>query len=702
MYWTKGDAVSRGLLRLAAGEGWGGAPVTAGVAELANRHGLISALARECDDPVVNAMSAREGIRSRTLRSHLPRLLGSLQAAGVRTTVVKGPSVSALYSRPELRNYSDLDLLVPREQLSEAIAVLSADEGVLEVPPKGPKSDKRDLLFSDPSGVVFNVDLHWSLFSYSQLRGTADEATPEAWDGATFEQTPLGPQWVLPLPHRLAFLAAHAILDHRFRLILFRDFVEIAEGDIDWDELVDVAARHGLRSTTYISLWIARLALGARIPDESLAAIRLRSAPVTYLEKTLPKVDLVRFDGHRPHPINLAAVLLNDSRKRRMALLARGPGAVPGWRKRVLSEGAATTSPRTLVVVTNDRRRGAEVTAERLRDGLVRQGWVIEAVGLYDTSASPRASVETLVEARGREGSRFDLRVVSALRRKIKSFRPDVVVANGGPTLRYTVAVKLFSPFKLVYVGIGDPSYWIRSRSSLLINRFLLRRTDHVLAVSDTTKDQLLEIEPSLEGRVDTALFGAPARLLQNPRSGSTGPLRLLVLGSLTEEKNPVLALRAAAAVDGVLVRFVGTGPLEEALEREAATLGISKRVELVGSVVDVGEHLSWAHLLLLTSRTEGLPGAILEAAAAGVPTVALDVGGVREAVQDGVTGLVVDDPADLVAAISVLDADRSRIESMSSAGRELIRSTYTVEHAVERYRGLLLSIWGDSIPRDG
>lgn len=702
MAWTKGDEVSRSLLRLAAGRGWGQSSVTAGVVELANRHGLISALANECDEPVVRAMAARERIRSRTLRSHLPRLLEALHVAGVRATVVKGPSVAALYATSELRNYSDLDLLVPREELTEAIEVLRADEAAVEVPPKRPKSDKRDLLFSDPSGVVFNVDLHWSLFSYSQLRGTADLATPEAWERATFEETPLGPHWELPLSHRMAFLAAHAILDHRFRLILFRDLLEIATGSVDWADLIDVVDRHGLRSTTYVSLWIARHALGAGVPDESLDTMRPRSAPVWFLERTLPRIDLARFDGHRPHPVNLAAVLLNDSRRRRIALLARGPQALPGWRKRVRAESFSTTSPRTLLVVTNDRRRGAEVNAERLRDGLMRHGWVIEAVGLYDTSASPRASVQTLVSSRGREDRRFDPRVVLALHRKIKSFRADLVVANGGPTLRYAVAAKPFSSFKLVYVGIGDPLYWINSKVSLAVNRFFLRRTDHVLAVSNATQDQLLEIEPSLGGRIDTAPNGAPTRLLRSPRPSATGPLRLLVLGSLTDEKNPILALRTAAAIDNARIRFVGSGVLDEELAREAASLEISERVSLVGPVVDVDEHLQWAHLLLLTSRTEGLPGAVLEAAAAGVPTVALDVGGVREVIQDGVTGLVVAGPADLVPAISGLDDDRPRIDRMSSAARELIQSSYTVEHAVNRYRDLLLSIWGESGSADG
>lgn len=690
---TKGDIVSRAVLRLAADRGWDDTlDLSAGVVELAHRHGLAAALASETADPFATAVGVRESLRSRTLSEHLPRLLERLGAAGIKVAVVKGPSVAALYRNPRLRSFSDLDLLVPEDQLDLAIEALSADEALVEVPPKRPTLDKRDLWFADGRGVGFNVDLHWNLFSYSQLRGSASAATAEAWDRAVFADG-LGESWDLPMAHRIGFLAAHAILDHRFRLILFRDFLEIERLGVDWDDVLDVAARHGLRSTTYLSLWISREALGVPVPPDFLEELRPRSLPVGYLEWALPKTDIVRFDGHTARTQNLAAVLLNDSASSRVALAVRSPLAVRGWRGRVRVEEASRETPRTLVVVTNDRRRGAEVNAERLRDGLNARGWVIEAVSLYDTGADPPVRIPTLVEARSEE-SRFELRVLLALVRKIRSFRPDVVVANGGPTLRYCVAAALSARFRLVYVGIGEARYWIRSRASLLINRFLLRRADAVLAVSGATGDQLMELEPSLRGRVHTAHSGVPDSLLRLPDRTFDGPLRMLVVGRLSETKNPLLALRAAAGVDAGIIRFVGSGPLQGDLAHEAERLGLVDRVELTGSVVDVAEHLEWAHVLVLTSRTEGLPGAILEAAASGLPTVALDVGGVREAVIDGETGVVVGSEDELVRALALLDVDRDLLKSMSLAARDHIRTAFTMDRFLERYGALLTMAW--------
>ncbi len=94
--------------------------------------------------------------------------------------MLKGPAVAARYRDARHRPYSDIDLLVPPFQVDSALEVLAADESVVQIPSKRPKADKRDVLFEDESGVHFNIDLHWDLFSYSQLRDSAMGATQEA------------------------------------------------------------------------------------------------------------------------------------------------------------------------------------------------------------------------------------------------------------------------------------------------------------------------------------------------------------------------------------------------------------------------------------------------------------------------------------------------------------------------------------------
>ena len=347
--WRPGNTQSQFLIDLAAGRpSEGGLEPSNELLHLANAHGLIGLFADWTDDPIVRANMVRLAARQQMMRHHLSRVLQRFHQAGVRAAVIKGPRLAdAFYRDAHHRTFTDIDVLVEPDSLERALELLSRDEAVSAVPKRGPKADKRDVLFSDPSGITFILDLHWNLFSYRQLRGTAGKATNAAWESAIWvEDSSVGPHWTLPIGTEIAFLAAHSILDHRFRLALFRDFVEIARRKVDWDDVIATSGRWGLRSTTYIPLWIAREALGAEVPEGVLESLRPRSMVVSFLERTLPRVDLAEFDGHRVHPVNLAVVLLNDSPAARVGLAFRAPFAFPAWRRRAMDSPDEVSRPR--------------------------------------------------------------------------------------------------------------------------------------------------------------------------------------------------------------------------------------------------------------------------------------------------------------------------------------------------------------------
>jgi len=694
--WRPSKAQSRFLIDLAAGRpSEGGLEPSNELLHLANAHGLIGLFADRTDDPIVRANMVRLTARQQVMRRHLSRVLQRFHQSGIRAAVIKGPRLAdAFYLDAHHRTFTDIDVLVEPDSLEMALELLGGDEAVFAVPKRGPKADKRDVLFSDPSGITFILDLHWNLFSYRQLRGTAGKATNAAWESAiSVEDSSVGPHWTLPIGTEIAFLAAHSILDHRFRLALFRDFVEVARRKVDWDDVIATSGRWGLRSTTYIPLWIASKALGAEVPEGVLESLRPRSMVVSFLERTLPRLDLAEFDGHRVHPVNLAAFLLNDSPTTRVGLAVRAPVAFPAWRRRAMDSSHSQGALKSLLVVSTDRRRGAEVFAERLRDGFIERGFQAEAVSLSSFGGEPKADVENLSDLSPDALGRFNLRVGLALRRRIRRFRPDVVVAFG-PTLRYCALAAFGTSSRLVYLAIGEPQYWIRSPWSAWPNRVLLRQADQIIAVSAETKAQLLRFEPELDGRVFVGYTGVPRQMFRDSKTHDLGPLRVLVLGALSSEKDPLTALRTVGGLDDAHLRMVGSGPMDLSMRQEARNAGMKGRLELVGSVVDVSEHLEWADVLLLSSRTEGLPAAILEAGAAGVPSVAFDVGGVREAVVDGRTGLVVPagDTGALMSALRSLAEDRSSISEMGAAARRHVEKNFRLEQAIDRYIHLLMT----------
>lgn len=353
-------------------------------------------------------------------------------------------------------------------------------------------------------------------------------------------------------------------------------------------------------------------------------------------------------------------------------------------------------APRLLLVASSNRRRGAEVFSENLREGFLENGWDVDAVSLTSSPDSVVATLDPITETDPGELRRLSPGVLLALRGRVAQYRPDILLATGGATLRYGALATLGSQVKLAYVGIGEPEYWLRSELARSINRWLLRRASVVLAVSQMTADQLEAMEPSVADRVFHAPTGVPDGFFEVDGQAVTnaGPLRVLMIGSLSREKDPEMALQAIASLPHSVLRFVGDGPLAGELAEKAVEIGVAERVEFSGSALDVKPHLRWAHVLVLTSRTEGLPGVVLEAGATGVPCVAVDVGGVSEAIRSGVTGIVVSrEMREVVAALSSLDDDRELLGRMGVEARQFVAASYTMTAAVDRYVSILSGI---------
>lgn len=134
----------------------------------------------------------------------------------------------------------------------------------------------------------------------------------------------------------------------------------------------------------------------------------------------------------------------------------------------------------------------------------------------------------------------------------------------------------------------------------------------------------------------------APARL--PAQSGAADQLRLVYVGRLVAHKRVDVLVRAVAAVDGVRLDIVGEGPEDERILTLIQDLDVSKRVHALGVLPhdQVLPRLAGADALVLASEYEGLPHAVLEALAAGVPVIAPPVGGVEEVVVHESNGLLV------------------------------------------------------------
>jgi glycosyltransferase involved in cell wall biosynthesis len=155
----------------------------------------------------------------------------------------------------------------------------------------------------------------------------------------------------------------------------------------------------------------------------------------------------------------------------------------------------------------------------------------------------------------------------------------------------------------------------------------------------------------------------------------------------LRPQKDPLALVRAAGRmpVDAGRVAIVGEGALAGPVQEEIGRLGLTDRVRWFPYAGDPGPYLAALDVFVLTSAWEALPLAPLEAMARGLPVIATDVGGVADAVRDGITGRLVA-PGDLGALANALDellgnADARR--RLGAAGRDLVAREFGVERMV-------------------
>lgn len=245
------------------------------------------------------------------------------------------------------------------------------------------------------------------------------------------------------------------------------------------------------------------------------------------------------------------------------------------------------------------------------------------------------------------------------------------------------VPVKVMTEHSINYPGRTG------GRLKTVLYEKLRRRLDFVIACSEEVRNSHLH---SLEsGRLVTIPNGVDLELFdaQMIDSKTPGTFHIGSIGSLTSQKGYTHMIEAIRIMTSrsipVKLTFVGDGPLRGELEEQVKRSGLGDIVRFTGVLKDVGNELRTFDIVAGASLREGLPLGILEAMASGRAVVTTDIGGNREAVEDGVTGLLVPpaDPEALALALESLWEDGEKRASMGRAGRTRVEEYFSAREMV-------------------
>lgn len=319
-------------------------------------------------------------------------------------------------------------------------------------------------------------------------------------------------------------------------------------------------------------------------------------------------------------------------------------------------------------------------------------------------AAPPRSALATLLPGGDARlvplAIRNDLDLIAAvrLRRIIARENPHVVHLH---TARAHATAAWLGSASRRAVVTRRMDYPIRRGrwSSLLYDRAVAA----VAAISEEVRRQLVAggVRPErirvIPSGVEppAGLPGAAGRAAARVRFGANAEPMVAVVAALERRKGHDVLLHALAVLRarGVPVRCLvcGDGSERAALERLASSLGLGDAVRFLGEQRQVADVLAAADVFVLPSRWEGLGVAILEAMAMALPVVASAVGGIPEAVVDGVTGVLVppEHPAALADALAALVADPARARALGERGRARVLERFTIERMAESYERL-------------
>ena len=312
-----------------------------------------------------------------------------------------------------------------------------------------------------------------------------------------------------------------------------------------------------------------------------------------------------------------------------------------------------------LQLVTRRQYRGAEVFAADLSFELIQLGHEVIFAGLYRNNKDVlRVQNAVNLDIAPSTSGFLSISLVKQLIKLVQEKKPDVIQCNGSDTLKYMVAASLFTPrIPILYRNISMISEWVNTLPKKVFYKTLFLRVAHVSSVGQEALEDFINTIDYPQSKTSVIRRGIPIKKVNSSEAGKDFRIALgleqndkiaIHIGNFSPEKNHEFLLDILFEIKKedpqVKLVCVGNGSLFEKIKADIKNKNLESTVFLLGFRKDIPELLAASDCFVLSSKVEGVPGVILEAATQKKPSIATNVGGVSEVLRDGQTGYLVDD----------------------------------------------------------
>lgn len=323
---------------------------------------------------------------------------------------------------------------------------------------------------------------------------------------------------------------------------------------------------------------------------------------------------------------------------------------------------------------------GAERVTCNLANFLVQQGHQVEILTMSETEESyeldAKVRVRSLLLLKERKGKIWNTVIrFPRLWKHLKATNNDAYIVMLPKTTIMLLMFKFLTSAKIIAAERADPAAYSK-RTSYLLKKYAPKADGWVFQTEDACAWYGESIQNTIMQVIPNAINPAFIRPLY------AGPhnKEIVAVGRLNKQKNFALLIDAfssvASAYPDYRLIIYGEGPNRKKLEERIIERGLENRVSLPGNVTNIADKMQTAEMFVLSSDFEGMPNALMEAMALGLPCIATNcpVGGPKYLVQNGENGILVPvkDKKALIAAIKSILSDETYAKVMGCEARKI------------------------------